>query len=343
MVTEVAVGQTHAPRGDESIVTPQLRAATLLFGGDVLTHASVVRAACPARGSCAFERLLAPTAALVGRADLAVCHLEVPIVGPGERITGWPTFGAPPQLAQALAATGWDHCSTASNHSIDRGTAGVDSTLDALDGAGITHAGTARTIAEAGAVPIRDVAGVRVAFLSATYGLNGLRLPRGEGWRVGRIDVAWLVARANAAREAGAEVVIASLHWGDEYRHRLTPSQRAVADALTASGAIDLIVGHHAHVVQPIEQVNGRWVVFGLGNHVSGQVPVGRKLATQDGILAEVVVRETAPGAFTVERPVAHPTWNDPRTKAVHVAGELPGSRAASASTARTRRVLGQR
>lgn len=273
-------------------------------------------------------------------ADLAVCHLEVPIVRAGERVSGYPTFGAPPQLAQALAVTGWDHCSTASNHSIDRGVKGVDSTLDALDAAGITHAGTARTIEEAGTVPIRDVAGIRIAFLSATYGLNGLRLPRGQGWRVGRIDVAWLVARASAARAAGADVVIASIHWGEEYRHRPTPQQRTVADALTASGVIDLVVGHHAHVVQPIELVNGRWVVFGMGNHLSGQVPVGRKLATQDGVLVDVTVRETAPGTFSVDAPVAHPTWNDPRTKAVHLADDLPGSRGAAASAARTRRVL---
>ncbi len=338
--TSTTSATTTSPSTTSTTTTRAPRSARLVFGGDVLIHMNVVRAACPAGKPCDFARLLAPTAALVGGADLAVCHLEVPIVAAGERISGYPTFGAPPSLASALAATGWDHCSTASNHSIDRGTKGIDSTIDALEAAGITHAGTARTPDEAARIAIRDVNGIRVALLSATYGLNGLRTPAGQAWRVERIQVDRLVALARIARAQGAEVVVLSLHWGQEYRHRPTPEQRAVAGAITASGAVDLIVGHHAHVVQPIEQINGTWVVFGLGNHLSGQVPAGPKIATQDGLLAEVTVRDDPSGRVVVDPPIGHPTWNNPATRVVHVAADLPGQRAAIASATRTRAVL---
>jgi poly-gamma-glutamate capsule biosynthesis protein CapA/YwtB (metallophosphatase superfamily) len=328
----VASAQDAAPE-------PALRSARLVFAGDVLTHLRVVREACPTGKPCDFSRLLAPTAALVSGADLAVCHLEVPILRIGQKVSGYPTFGAPPALAPALQTTGWDHCSTASNHSIDRGVDGIDSTLDALDAASISHSGSARTVEEARNVVVREANGIRIALLSATFGLNGLRLPAGEGWRVKRINADSLIAVARAAKEAGVPVVVVSLHWGAEYQHRPTAEQRQIARALMNSGHIDLIVGHHAHVVQPIEQINGRWVVFGLGNHLSGQVPTGPKLATQDGMIVEVGLQERSDGGFDVAVPIVHPTWNNPVDKRVYVTESLPTLKAAQRSERRTRAI----
>jgi hypothetical protein len=316
------------------------RSARLLFSGDVLPHLGVVRTACP-RGRCDFAALLAPTKSLVSEVDLAVCHLEVPIVRPGQRIIGYPSFGSPWALARGLAETGWDHCSTASNHSIDRGMSGIDSTLDALDSVGITHAGTARTVDEAREVDVREVNGIKVAHISATYGLNGLRLPKGQGWRVRRIDTSSILSAAGAAKEAGVPVVIVSLHWGVEYRHAPTAEQQKIARVLMTSGKVDLIVGHHAHVVQPIRNVAGKWVVYGLGNHVSGQVPRGRKLAVQDGLLVEVRLVEQPDGSVVVEQPIAYPTWNSPVSKKVYLTRQLPSNAQARSSAARTQRIVG--
>jgi poly-gamma-glutamate capsule biosynthesis protein CapA/YwtB (metallophosphatase superfamily) len=319
-----------------SVPTPALRSARLVFAGDVLPHLSVVRVACKPGKPCDFGRLLAPTNAVVAAADLAVCHLEVPIVRRGQLITGYPTFGSPPALAPALREAGWDHCSTASNHTIDRGVAGIDSTLDALDAASITHSGSARSREESRTVVVREVNGIRIALLSATFGLNGLRLPEGQGWRVKRIDVEALIGVARAAKQAGVPVVVVSLHWGNEYQHRPTNEQRRIARALMNSGQVDLIVGHHAHVVQPIEQVRGKWVVFGLGNHLSGQVPLGPKLATQDGMIVEVGLSEQPDGGFRVATPIVHATWNNPSDKRVYLTELLPTVAAANASQRRT-------
>jgi hypothetical protein len=109
------------------------------------------------------------------------------------------------------------------------------------------------------------------------------------------------------------------------------------------SGQIDLVVGHHAHVVQPIEQVNGKWVVFGLGNHLSGQVPRGPKLATQDGMIVEVQLQENPAGSIDIGVPIVHPTWNNPIDKRVYLTEMLPMVAKARASARRTTNVASPR
>ncbi|MEK8224989.1 CapA family protein [Oerskovia sp. M15] len=128
-----------------------------------------------------LQPLLAGTDAWIAGADLALCHLEVPLTVPGQRPAGYPTFVADAHLAIDLREQGWDGCSTASNHSMDQGESGVVSTLEALDAAGLGHVGTARSEAEA-AVPalyVLERAGreIVVAHLSATYGTNGVPIP----------------------------------------------------------------------------------------------------------------------------------------------------------------------
>jgi poly-gamma-glutamate synthesis protein (capsule biosynthesis protein) len=220
-------------------------------------------------------------------------------------------YGVPAEVAAGLAFAGYDRCSTASNHTMDRGVAGIDATVVALEASGIGQSGMARTAEEA-TPPIIEVNGVRVAHLSYTFGFNGRRLPADQPWRSNVIDPQAIIAAAADARLRGAEVVIVSLHWGGEGSSRVTPFQRSIAEAVTASGAVDLIVGHHAHVIQPIEQINGRWVVFGLGNILSnlGADP-DWPASSGDGVIVTVGITVDAAGAVTVEQPSAVPTWVD--------------------------------
>ncbi|WP_143669549.1 CapA family protein, partial [Streptomyces sp. wa1063] len=115
--------------------------------GDVLPHSSVIdRAAVDAGGAgYDFAPMLAGVAPVVSGADLAFCHMETVYGEEGGPYTGYPSFKSPPEVAAALRTTGFDSCSTASNHTLDDGADGVRRTLDALDGAGIRHAGSART------------------------------------------------------------------------------------------------------------------------------------------------------------------------------------------------------
>ncbi|SCD48651.1 poly-gamma-glutamate synthesis protein (capsule biosynthesis protein) [Streptomyces sp. TverLS-915] len=254
-------------------------AFTLLASGDVLPHDSVIKQAHADAGGKGydFRPMLSGVKPVVSRADLAICHMETVYGDDDGPYTGYPAFVSPPQVATALATTGYDSCSTASNHSLDDGTAGVSRTLGALDRAGIAHAGTGRSEAEAHRPAWLTAGGAKVAHLSYTYGTNDIPLPKDAPWTVRLIDEGRVVQDARAAREAGADVVVVSMHWGTEWQTAPDAQQRQLAQALTASRTgerpdIDLVIGTHAHVPQAYEKVNGTWVIYGMGDQIAGRM-----------------------------------------------------------------------
>ena len=265
-----------------------VRRLTIVATGDLLIHQPVwARAYANGGGRYDFRPMFRAIRPTIRRAALALCHAETPL-GPGAP-SGYPVFRTPPALARAIAWAGFDACSTASNHSVDQGHAGIRTTLRALDRAGVRHTGTARTRREARRILLLDADGVRVALLAATYGTNGIPVP--VPWAVNLIRPAEIRRDARRARRLGADLVVVNLHWGVEYVHRPTPEQLAVARSLLRGRVIDLIVGQHAHVVQPIRRLGGRFVVFGEGNFVSAQSTACCPGPTQDGLVAAVRVR----------------------------------------------------
>ncbi|GCD21815.1 hypothetical protein CTKZ_33770 [Cellulomonas algicola] len=287
---------------------------TLVAAGDVLPHLPVLASARTTDGYD-LSPLLAGLDRWVQPADLALCHLEVPVAPAGTRPSGYPMFGSPAAIAQGLRAQGWDGCSTASNHSVDRGFAGVTATLDALDAAGLGHVGTARSEAEQAQPQLyrleRDGRVVTVAHLAATYSTNGMPVDADKPWSVDRIDVPALVAAATAARAAGADVVVASVHCCVEYRTEPTAEQVAIDQQLADSGVVDLVIGHHAHVPQPVERLAGgprgagMWVAYGLGNYLSNQDEACCAPGTSSGLLLTAHLRAT--GAFPARGVAAGP------------------------------------
>lgn len=360
-----APAQAEPARSPEPVATPTPppppppppdAVFTLVAAGDVLLHEPVIGSARTAEGYD-FAPLLAPIQPWVAGADLALCHLEVPIAPAGTSTSGYPMFGAPVEIAAGLAANGWDGCSTASNHSVDRGLAGVVTTLDALDAAGLGHVGTARTAEEAAAPQVyelvREEQTIRVAHLAATYGTNGLPLPADAPWSVTLIDTAALVQQATAARAAGADIVVASVHCCVEYVSTATEDQVRIAAELAASGVVDLLIGHHAHVPQPVSKVaggprgEGMWVAYGLGNLISNQDGNCCAAATDSGLLMTASFRKPIDGpaavtgvewtSVTVDRRGGHLV--QPLTPAV-AAGQGAGTLTPAELAARQARVV---
>ncbi len=282
-----------------SPVAPPPVTFTLVAAGDVLPHGPVVASATTAAG-IDFLPLMAPVAPYIEGADLALCHMEVPVTPPGTAPSGFPMFAAPPELVPSLAAAGWDGCSTASNHSVDRRGAGITATLDAFAAAGMGATGTAKTEEEAASTQMYVVHGavrdITVANISFAYGLNGLPKPPGQPWAVNtfsadQADAAPIITAAQHARDQGADIVVASVHCCVEYQTAPTAAQRSVAEQVAASGLVDLWIGHHAHVPQPIERLaggpdgDGMWVAFGLGNFLSNQDTQCCVANTNSGVL----------------------------------------------------------
>ncbi|WP_327307384.1 CapA family protein [Streptomyces sp. NBC_01298] len=276
-------GATASPgRGAASGATapapPAGKAFTLVGTGDIIPYPSIIQRAADdsaAKGGHDFRKILAGVKPIVSAADLAICHHEIPYGRPGGPYTGYPLFKAPHQLADALKDTGYDSCSTASNHTLDDGYEGLVRVLDHLDRVGIRHVGSARGPAEAKAPALLEAGGAKVAQLDYTYGTNDIPLPADKPWAVNLIDPARIIADARAARAAGANVVVLSVHWGSEWQTAPDKQQLELARTLTASRAadglpdIDLILGTHNHVPQPYEKVNGTWVVYGMGDQVA--------------------------------------------------------------------------
>ena len=349
--SSVSVGAV-VPAMPAGAATSSNPAASMAFSGDVLMHRPIVaQALVNGRGaSYDFAPMFARIAPLVSSVDLAICHMETPVAPPGEPLSGHPIYGVPRSVVAGIVSAGYDRCSTASNHSFDRGIAGIDATVTAFDEAGIGTSGMART-AEESEPHVFRAKGIRFSQLDYTYGLNGLVLPADQPWRVKLIDADRIIADARLARQRGAEYVVVNLHWGAEKSWRITPEQRSLAEALTASGVVDLIVGEHVHVLQPIEQVNGHWVVYGTSNLISN-LPGGDASfppASQDGAIVTLSVSRAADGSFVTARPVVHPTWVDHDGYVVRPVLEdladpaTPSSVRAElqASLARTREVLG--
>lgn len=336
-----------APTGPPAAPSPQRPTRlTVVAAGDLLVHEALADqaatdGAAAGTGEPDFTAVLAAVAPVLRSADLAICHLEQPLAEPDGPFTGWPLFSAPPQLADAAADAGFDTCSTASNHSLDTGMDGIARTLDNLDRVGVAHTGTARNRPEATTPNLLDVRGVPVAQLSYTANFNGLELPDGSPWAANRIDPERVLAEARRARKAGAEIVIASLHWGTEYQVEPDIGQLGLAEQLLAGPEIDLIVGHHAHVVQPFEKLGDKWVAYGMGN-LTTRFPDGSPERTQDSVLPRFTFTETAPGRWRVTGVEVVAAWMEyhPAARVVNLPAALADPATGPDRADRYRRIL---
>lgn len=276
------------------------RTITILGVGDAMIHRQIIdQAAADATGGRRFDfrPQYAGIRELVSAADIAICHVEFPVGTYSDTYTAYPSIAfSPPHWLAAASWAGFDSCSTASNHTLDKGMYGVTTTLDMLDQAGLRHAGSARTPEEAAQTTILEVDGVKVAHLSYTFSFNGI--PQPNDYCCNLIDTTEIIDRARAARSDGARIIVASLHFGEEDSVAVTSYQRSVVSALAKSRAVDLVLGHHAHVVQQVEKVNGMWVAFGHGNLYSA-MERGNP-CRGDGLITQFTFTEQRTGGFRV-------------------------------------------
>ncbi len=302
-------------RREQAAAPPPPAELTLVAVGDLMMHQDVKRAA----QTHGFDALWAEVSPLLKGADVAFGNLETPIAPTSGR-PGVPfVFNAPESLPEALKRAGWTWLSTANNHAYDQGPKGILETLERLDGVGLLHTGSGRTRAEAERPLILDRKGLRVALLAFTDLFNAdLNGCEERPWVRPLSAELETLATVKAAR-AAADVVVVSVHWGEEYHHRPSPRQQEAAAALVTAGA-DLILGHHPHVLQPVSWVEagGRrgLVAYSLGNFISNQDRTwrpGQPVAqgdNRDGALLKVRFTKAPGSALRTEAGVV-PLWTD--------------------------------
>lgn len=267
---------------------------TLLAVGDLMVHSGQLTAA-RGRGGYSFTASFAPVRGTIEAADLALGNLETTLRSRG--FSGYPAFRSPASYASGLKAAGFDVLSTANNHSLDGGATGVRYTTSYLDRIGLRHFGTndVKPI-------VVERNGIRIAFASYTYATNGIRSPFSGA--VNRIGLARMRSDIAAVRP-DVDLVVVFVHWGSEYSTRVEGSTRSTGRALIDAGA-DLVLGSHPHVVRPIERYDGHYIVYSMGNFLSGQ----SKYLTDLGIMVTAKVSKDASGT-TVSGLRVLPTFRD--------------------------------
>lgn len=281
----------------------------LALTGDTLAHPRVTASALRHAGGDGYDfgPMFAEVSLLLQAVDLALCHLEVPLDPESRLVGGFPRFSAPAELAAGLVEAGFDGCSTASNHTFDQRAQGVLDTLTVLSDAGLGSAGTASRPEDA-AGALYDLGGLVVGHSSYSYGFQRQGVPPDRPWLANRIDRDRILADAGELRARGADFVIVSLHWGVEYAGTPNASQRSLAESLLSSADVDLVVGHHPHVLQPIAEFSGKTVLYSLGNFLSNQTSPCCPPESEEGAI--VLVRLDAEGGGWKVGAIRHvPTW----------------------------------
>ncbi|MFN8097698.1 MAG: CapA family protein [Dermatophilaceae bacterium] len=311
----------HTSAGSEAAsstsTTPDLTAHLSIGGtGDLLTHVAVRLSAeryAGTAGSYDFSPMFSEVKPLIDAPDVSICHMETPLTSTNTNLTrsGILVFNTPHQLADAVRETGWEGCDFASNHTWDQGLAGLRDTIGVFAKAKIGYAGAGPSAADPQRVRTYEANGLRVAHLAYAYtayndfGPNTTIPPEAPWlgksmWPV--VTAKGIIADAAKARDAGADVVVVSLHWGTQYVTEPTAEQKALAKALLSAPEVDLILGTHVHVVQPCERINGKYVFYGLGNFLSNQSPQvdgTLRAETQEGVVVRVDLARDASGAIT--------------------------------------------
>ena len=261
-------------------IIPEDKTINLVAIGDIMCHNTNYQTAYnSSTKTYDFGPAFVNIAKYVEKGDIAIGNLETTLSGKEVGYSGYPTFNSPEELGVAIKNIGVDVVSTANNHCMDKGSKGIVNTLDNLDKIGISHMGTNRTKEEQDTILVKDVKGMKIAFLSFTYGTNGINIPSGKEYLVNLIDKDFILQQIELAKKENPDLICASMHWGIEYAQKQNKEQEQLADLLFKNG-VDVILGNHAHVIEPMEKrkvtlddgtEKDCFVVYAMGNFISAQ------------------------------------------------------------------------
>ena len=283
--------------------TTLLHRVRIVAAGDLMIHTPQLTAARMADGSYDFSKSFEYVAPYFRDADIAIINLETTLAE-ASPYTGYPCFRSPMVVAEAMRNIGIDIAALANNHCCDGGANGILTTTKALDSMQINRLGVFADSVDYTKNNICYIKhnNISFAFVNYTYGTNGLPVPR--GMIVNKIDtVAMARDFAKVARDS-VDCLVAIVHWGNEYERRPNRTQRELAEFMRRNG-VDVILGSHPHVVQPVEvdSVSGV-TLWSMGNFVSNQ----RKRYCDGGIIGIIDIERIGKGPLRYNLDVV-PGW----------------------------------
>ena len=237
--------------------------------------------------------------------DITIANLETSFAGKERGYSNYPTFNSPDSLATALKDIGIDIITTAGNHCLDMGFSGLSKTIDVLGKNNIEHLGTYKTEEEQNKTFIKEINGLKVAFIDYTYGTNGIPVPEGKKYCVNLIDKDLIKKHIKMAKDENADIIIASMHWGTEYRTTANEEQKELSNFLFQNG-VDIIIGNHPHVIEPFETrevtmpdgtTKQCFVAYALGNFTADQNAIN----TRDSIILNMKITKKVDGTICID------------------------------------------
>lgn len=313
-LNEVGVLSEKTELSDDESISAHVAAV-----GDVMAHGPQLESAHDTTsGKYNFEPVFEEVRPELQDADLAIANLETTLPGPEMGYTGYPLFAAPDSLVDALDYAGFDTIITANNHSLDTGVQGLERTVQVINNKGLVPVGTFNSDSKDRVVH-KDINNMKLAMLSYTEMVNPVGtqpLTRDQmPPHVNLLSEEQITADMNEVRD-DTDIVLAYVHWGEEYEDMPSQNQRHFAEFLANQG-VDLVLGSHPHVIQPTEVIHtkGRdvFVAYSLGNFVSNQrvESLGHSFGpNEDGVILNLnLEKDLASGKTELKDVDFVPTW----------------------------------
>lgn len=244
--------------------------ASLIMAGDVLIHDSVYKDAKIDNDNYDFTKMFTQIKPIVEKYDLAYINQETMIGGKALGLSTYPQFNSPEEVGDAVVDTGFNLISLANNHTLDRGEKAIINSDKYWKEKNVITAGAYTSFEDRNNIKVYEKNGIKYAFLSYTIWDNGLKAPTGKEYLINLFDKEQAKQDVEKVKDQ-VDIILVAMHWGIEYSHSENLFQRETAEYLSNLG-VNIIVGTHPHVIQPIEYINDTLVIYSLGNFISAQI-----------------------------------------------------------------------
>ncbi|MBE5879295.1 MAG: CapA family protein [Lachnospiraceae bacterium] len=287
---------------EEALVAETPQQISLVMVGDMLMHLKVTQSGLMEDGTYNYDHIFEHVKDDISRADIALINQEVILGGKDLGYSGYPMFNTAFELGDAIADAGFDVVLHATNHTMDKGRTGLLNCLNYWEEKHPDMAilGANKTQEEQDEIYVYEQNGIKVAILNFTYGLNGLPMPSDMPFAVDMMTEAFMAEQLDKANEV-ADFVVVCPHWGIEYQTTESANQHMWCDFFLEHG-VDLVIGTHPHVIQPIEWIENEQgdrmlVYFSLGNFINSTadtgVGIGKRIL---GGMAKVTISKNKEG-----------------------------------------------